>query len=158
VAEHFGDRSQPEPVDMRDLLQRVRSNEVIVLDARPVSEYEAGHIDGAISVPVDELQSRLRTLPSDKEYVAYCRGPYCVYADRAVELLLKSRRIGRRQILIAGWILAAPVPFLLMWAPTWSWVLVANALLGISQGLTWSTTVIMKIDLVGPQQRGLATG
>jgi rhodanese-related sulfurtransferase len=96
VAEHFGDRSQPEPVDMRDLLQRVRSNEVIVLDARPVSEYEAGHIDGAISVPVDELQSRLRTLPSDKEYVAYCRGPYCVYADRAVELLLKSRRRARR--------------------------------------------------------------
>jgi MFS family permease len=69
-----------------------------------------------------------------------------------------SDRIGRRQILIAGWILATPVPFLLMWAPTWSWVLVANALLGISQGLTWSTTVIMKIDLVGPRQRGLAMG
>jgi MFS family permease len=69
-----------------------------------------------------------------------------------------SDHIGRRQVLIAGWILAAPVPFLLMWAPTWSWVLVANALLGISQGLTWSTTVIMKIDLVGPSQRGLAMG
>src|SRR5262245_20321546 len=96
VAEHFGDRAQPEPVDMRDLLRRARSNEVIVLDARPVSEYGAGHIAGAISVPVDELQSRLRSLPSDKEYVAYCRGPYCVYADRAVELLLKSRRRARR--------------------------------------------------------------
>jgi MFS family permease len=69
-----------------------------------------------------------------------------------------SDRIGRRQILIAGWILATPVPFLLMWAPTWGWVLVANALLGISQGLSWSTTVIMKIDLVGPRQRGLAMG
>jgi MFS family permease len=69
-----------------------------------------------------------------------------------------SDRIGRRQILIAGWLLAAPVPFLLMWAPTWSWVLVANALLGISQGLTWSTTVIMKIDLVGPRHRGLSMG
>ena len=69
-----------------------------------------------------------------------------------------SDRIGRRHILIAGWILAVPVPFLLMWAPTWSWVLVANALLGASQGLTWSTTVIMKIDLVGPRQRGLAMG
>src|SRR6185503_18448421 len=53
---------------------------------------------------------------------------------------------------------AAPVPFLLMWAPTWTWVLVANALLGVSQGLTWSTTVIMKIDLVGAERRGLAMG
>jgi MFS family permease len=67
-------------------------------------------------------------------------------------------RIGRRQILIAGWCVAAPVPFLLMWASTWTWVLVANGLLGISQGLTWSTTVIMKIDLVGPERRGLAMG
>ena len=57
-----------------------------------------------------------------------------------------------------GWLVAAPVPFLLMWAPTGAWVLVANALLGVSQGLTWSTTVIMKIDLAGPQKRGLAMG
>ena len=69
-----------------------------------------------------------------------------------------SDRIGRRHILIAGWVIAVPVPFLLMWAPTWPWVLVANVLLGISQGLTWSTTVIMKIDLVGPARRGLAMG
>ncbi len=69
-----------------------------------------------------------------------------------------SDRFGRRHVLIAGWITAAPVPFLLMWAPTWDWVLAANVLLGISQGLTWSTTVIMKIDLVGPRQRGLAMG
>ena len=67
-------------------------------------------------------------------------------------------RVGRRQILIAGWLVAAPVPFLLMWAPTWTWVLVANGLLGISQGFTWSTTVIMKVDLVGPERRGLAMG
>jgi MFS family permease len=67
-------------------------------------------------------------------------------------------RIGRKQLLVAGWLVAAPVPFALMWAPTWNWVLVANALLGISQGLTWSTTVIMKIDLVGPERRGLAMG
>lgn len=67
-------------------------------------------------------------------------------------------RIGRRQLLIGGWLVASPVPFLLMWAPTWNWVLVANALLGVSQGLTWSATVIMKIDLVGPRQRGLAMG
>src|SRR5262245_10417562 len=69
-----------------------------------------------------------------------------------------SDRWGRKHVLVAGWLLAVPVPFLLMWAPTWNWVLVANVLLGISQGLTWSTTVIMKIDLVGPRQRGLAMG
>ena len=69
-----------------------------------------------------------------------------------------SDLIGRRQILIAGWIVAVPVPFLLMWAPSWGWILVANAFLGVSQGLTWSTTVIMKIDLVGPERRGLAMG
>jgi MFS family permease len=69
-----------------------------------------------------------------------------------------SDRLGRKHVLVAGWLVATPVPFLLMWAPTWSWVLVANALLGASQGLTWSTTVIMKIDLAGPEQRGLAMG
>jgi MFS family permease len=69
-----------------------------------------------------------------------------------------SDRIGRKRVLVAGWIVAVPVPFMLMWAPSWSWVLLANALLGVSQGLTWSTTVIMKIDLVGPQKRGLAMG
>lgn len=67
-------------------------------------------------------------------------------------------RFGRKPVLVGGWLIAVPVPFLLMWAPTWSWVLVANALLGVSQGLTWSTTVIMKIDLAGPQRRGLAMG
>jgi MFS family permease len=67
-------------------------------------------------------------------------------------------RVGRKQILVAGWLVAAPVPFLLMWAPSWTWILIANALLGISQGFTWSTTVIMKIDLIGPEQRGLAMG
>jgi MFS family permease len=66
--------------------------------------------------------------------------------------------VGRKQLLVVGWALAVPVPFLLMWAPSWAWVLAANALLGISQGLTWSMTVIMKIDLVGPERRGLAMG
>src|SRR5579864_1884356 len=61
-----------------------------------------------------------------------------------------SEHVGRNRVLVAGWLVAVPVPFLLIWAPTWTWVLVANVLLGISQGLTWSTTVIMKIDLVGP--------
>ena len=69
-----------------------------------------------------------------------------------------SDRFGRKHVLVGGWLVAVPVPFLLMWAPSWTWVLVANALLGISQGLTWSTTVIMKIDLAGPHKRGLAMG
>jgi DNA-binding transcriptional ArsR family regulator/rhodanese-related sulfurtransferase len=96
VKSHFGDRSTPEPVPMGELLQRARSGRVVVLDARPAREYAAGHIAGAISVPIDELQRRLRELPKGKEYVAYCRGPYCVYADRAVELLRKSGRRARR--------------------------------------------------------------
>ena len=69
-----------------------------------------------------------------------------------------SDAIGRRRVLLVGWAVAIPVPFLLMWAPSWAWILVANLLLGISQGLTWSTTVIMKIDLAGPARRGLAMG
>jgi len=69
-----------------------------------------------------------------------------------------SDRYGRKHVLVGGWLVAAPVPFLLMWAPSWNWVLFANVLLGVSQGLTWSTTVIMKIDLVGSKQRGLAMG
>jgi MFS family permease len=69
-----------------------------------------------------------------------------------------SDAVGRKLILVAGWVVATPVPFLLMWAPTWGWVLFANVLLGASQGLTWSTTVIMKIDLAGPERRGLAMG
>jgi MFS family permease len=69
-----------------------------------------------------------------------------------------SDRHGRKPVLLAGWCFALPVPFLVMWAPSWSWVILANVLLGINQGLAWSTTVIMKIDLVGPKQRGLAMG
>jgi MFS family permease len=69
-----------------------------------------------------------------------------------------SDRLGRKPVLVAGWLVAVPVPFLLMWAPSWGWVIVANVLLGVNQGMTWSTTVIMKIDLVGPADRGLALG
>ena len=69
-----------------------------------------------------------------------------------------SDRFGRKHVLVSGWLVAAPVPFLLMWAPGWNWVLFANLLLGVSQGLTWSTTVIMKIDLGGAARRGLAMG
>jgi MFS family permease len=67
-------------------------------------------------------------------------------------------RFGRKRVLVGGWLLGIPVPFLVMFAPTWEWVVAANVLLGANQGLTWSMTVIMKIDLVGPKQRGLAMG
>jgi rhodanese-related sulfurtransferase/DNA-binding transcriptional ArsR family regulator len=96
VREHFGDRADAEAVPMVELLKRARSKQVVILDTRPASEYVAGHIAGAISVPVDELQRRLRQLTKGKEYVAYCRGPYCVYADRAVELLRANGRRARR--------------------------------------------------------------
>jgi MFS family permease len=69
-----------------------------------------------------------------------------------------SDRIGRKPVLVAGWAVGIPVPLLLIWAPAWGWVIAANVLLGINQGLTWSTTVIMKIDLAGPERRGLAMG
>jgi rhodanese-related sulfurtransferase/DNA-binding transcriptional ArsR family regulator len=100
VRQHFGDRSDAEPVQMDELLKRARSENVVILDTRPAGEYVAGHIAGAISVPVDDLQRRLQQLPRRKEYVAYCRGPYCVYADRAVEILRSSGRRARR--LLAG--------------------------------------------------------
>jgi MFS family permease len=67
-------------------------------------------------------------------------------------------RIGRRRVLVLGWLLGLPVPLLIIWAPTWNWVVAANLLLGLNQGLAWSTTVVMKIDLAGPRQRGLAMG
>ncbi|GAB3437136.1 MFS transporter [Phycicoccus ginsengisoli] len=69
-----------------------------------------------------------------------------------------SDRYGRKPVLVAGWLVAVPVPLLLIWAPSWWWVVVANVLLGVGQGLTWSTTVVMKIDLAGPARRGLAMG
>jgi len=69
-----------------------------------------------------------------------------------------SDRYGRKPVLVAGWLIGAPVPLLLIWAPSWWWVIAANVLLGVNQGLTWSTTIVMKIDLVGPHRRGLAMG
>jgi len=69
-----------------------------------------------------------------------------------------SDRFGRKPVLVAGWLIAVPVPLLLIWAPSWGWVVATNLLLGVNQGLTWSTTVIMKIDLAGPHRRGLAMG
>ena len=90
-------RDELEPVGQRDLLKRARAGTVVVLDVRPSEEYRAGHIPGAVSVPVEDLADRIGELPSGKEFVAYCRGPYCVLAFRAVEILrargLRARRL-----------------------------------------------------------------
>jgi rhodanese-related sulfurtransferase/DNA-binding transcriptional ArsR family regulator len=96
VHEYFGNRGNAEPVRMDDLLRRARSGQVVMLDTRPAAEYAAGHIAGAISIPVDEIQHRLGELTKGKEYIAYCRGPYCVYADRAVDILRAHGRRARR--------------------------------------------------------------
>lgn len=100
VHDHFRNRADAEPVPMAELLKRARSKQVVILDTRPASEYVAGHIPGALSIPVDALQRRLKELTKGKEYVAYCRGPYCIYADRAVEVLRANGR--RAQRLVEG--------------------------------------------------------
>lgn len=85
--EFFKGQEPLEGVDRKALLARARKGLVTLLDVRPVEEYRAGHIAGAISIPLEELKSRLAELPHDQEIVAYCRGPYCVFAAQAVELL-----------------------------------------------------------------------
>lgn len=84
---YLGDRGAMDAVDREQLLQRVRDGEVTVIDVRPEHEYLAGHIPGALSVPLAELKKRLAELPKGREVVAYCRGPYCVMAVEAVDLL-----------------------------------------------------------------------
>ncbi|MFQ5523452.1 MAG: ArsR/SmtB family transcription factor [Acidimicrobiia bacterium] len=93
VRDYFEARDQLEPIDRKELLERADQGEVVVLDVRPREEYEAGHIPGAVSVPLKELRRRMASLPRDAEIVAYCRGPYCVLAPQALELL---RRRGFR--------------------------------------------------------------
>jgi rhodanese-related sulfurtransferase len=88
--EYFEARGEMEAIEGDELLRRVRSGEVTVLDVRPAEEYRAGHIPGALSIPVAELKTRLKELPKNREVVAYCRGPYCVMAVEAVELLRKK--------------------------------------------------------------------
>ncbi len=86
----LGGRERMTPVDRRKLLSRMRKGEVVVLDVRAAAEYEAGHIPGARSVPLTELEKALRTIPREREVVAYCRGPYCGLAEEAVALLRKK--------------------------------------------------------------------
>src|SRR5918993_174877 len=87
VEAYLVDRDALEAVESEDLLERLRDGSVVVLDVRPEEEYRAGHIPGALSVPVDALEDALKTLPGDREVVAYCRGPYCVFSDEAVAFL-----------------------------------------------------------------------
>lgn len=87
---YFDRRGDMEAVDRTELLRRVRAGEVTIVDVRPVEEYRAGHIPGALSIPVAELEARLAELPSGREVVAYCRGPWCVMAVEAVTLLRAS--------------------------------------------------------------------
>ena len=97
VSAYLRDRGSLEPVRAEELRNRIRHGGVVVLDVRPVEEYRSGHISGARSIPVAELDTRLREIPKSKEVVAYCRGPYCVFADEAVALLgergYKARRL-----------------------------------------------------------------
>jgi rhodanese-related sulfurtransferase/predicted transcriptional regulator len=90
-----------EAIGRDELRERMRRGEVLLLDVRPGEEYEAGHIDGARSIPIDELDERLAELPADREVVAYCRGPFCAYAHDAVRRLRDSGRQARR--LEGGW-------------------------------------------------------
>lgn len=87
IQDFWHERGLSEAVDREALVGRVRRGEAVVLDVRPVEEYRAGHIPGALSIPVGELRKRLRNLPADREIVAYCRGPYCVMAVDAVQML-----------------------------------------------------------------------
>ena len=98
IRSYFAKRDELEPVSRADLLDRAKAGGVIVLDVRPADEYRAGHIPGAISVPVEQLEKRLTDLPPDKEIVAYCRGPYCVMSYNAVEALRARGRRARRLV------------------------------------------------------------
>jgi rhodanese-related sulfurtransferase/DNA-binding MarR family transcriptional regulator len=94
--DYLGDRDQLGTITRDELRGRLREGDVVVLDVRPQAEYDAGHIRGALSIPVSDLNSRLKEIPDGTEVVAYCRGPFCVYADDAVRLLAKNGRAALR--------------------------------------------------------------
>lgn len=93
--DYLGDRSTLEEVSRDELVQRLADG-VVVWDVRPQTEFEAGHVPGAVSVPPEQIEQRLRELPTGAEVVAYCRGPYCVFADEAVRVVLDHGRRARR--------------------------------------------------------------
>ena len=91
-------RNSLEALSMEELLKRIKSKNVVILDVRPEMEYKNGHIAGAINIPVENLTAKIKKLPKNKEYVAYCRGPFCVFADDAVHLLTKKGFKAKRLI------------------------------------------------------------
>ena len=110
AAAYIGDRTELASISRAELLARLRAGDVVVIDVRPLAEYRAGHLPDAVSVPPDELAERLRALPAGREVVAYCRGPFCVYADDAVRALNGTgRRAARLEDGFPEW-LAAGLP------------------------------------------------
>ena len=97
--DYLGD--EVETIDRAELIERLRRGDVVLVDVRPAEEFEAGHIEGARSIPIAELQDRLAELPADREVVAYCRGPFCAYAHQAVRTLQSAGRAARR--MEEGW-------------------------------------------------------
>ena len=93
---YLGDRTRIDDIDRDELLARLETGDLILIDVRPAGEYAAGHLPGAISVPPDDIDNVLDELPEDREIVAYCRGPYCVYADDAIRSLTAHGRRARR--------------------------------------------------------------
>jgi rhodanese-related sulfurtransferase len=96
TAAYLGSRDELEPVTREELTRRLQDDDLVVLDVRPATEYAAGHLPGAVSIPVGELRRRLAELPADREIVAYCRGPYCAFAHEAVGLLREEGYAARR--------------------------------------------------------------
>ena len=96
VKRYLSDRDEMEALSQEELEERLERDDVLVLDVRPEEEFEAGHIPGARSIPVDRLEGHLDELPEDRDIVAYCRGPYCVYSDDAVRKLREKGRNARR--------------------------------------------------------------
>jgi rhodanese-related sulfurtransferase/DNA-binding transcriptional ArsR family regulator len=104
-------------ISLAELQERLRNNDVVLLDVRPTVEYQACHLPGALSMPLDELPQRLAELPAGKTIVAYCRGPYCVYADEALELLAaQGWTVARLEEGVLEWRLAGHEPAATMWA------------------------------------------
>lgn len=96
AADYLGNRNRLDEISQDELARRLDDGTLIVIDVRPEAEFAAGHIRGARSIPIDQLSDIVRELPADAEAVAYCRGPYCVFADDAVRLLRRRRRKARR--------------------------------------------------------------
>src|SRR5215218_2685727 len=96
AAAYLGDRGRLEQIGRSELAERIAAGDVVVVDVRPASEFAGGHISGARSIPIDQLAANIRNLPAGVEVVAYCRGPYCVFADDAVRLLRRRGRRARR--------------------------------------------------------------